>query len=49
MTSVRALAFAVLTFAKSLKGFLKWSIAMVGSSRGFAHRVRDSMKLSFDS
>ena len=45
MTSVRGLAFAVLAFAKTLKGFLKWLIANVGSSRGIACRVRNSYEI----
>ena len=45
MTIVRESAFAVLTIAISLKGFLKLSIAVVGSSRGFARRVRNSYEI----
>ena len=45
MTIVRGPAFAVRTSAKSLKGFLKWLIAVVGSTRGYLRRVRISYEI----
>ena len=46
MTVVRGLVFAVVTFVKSLKGFLKWLIAVVGSTCGVARRVGNSYEIS---